>query len=174
MKYEQLRDNIKNGDLVLVKGEGFGHTVVRISTGESFSHVGLFLWMEDGLWVADMNIYGNYRLTPASQYTKMYLRGSVFWGEAPELFKEKAESIRNVILSYRKQTYSVPSLLSVLTSQIVRRPMRNHGLVCSTFVEKIWESVGFKFDKNPDPGDYLELCRKVIDIDFYEVGGFAL
>lgn len=161
MHYREMRDKACNGDVLLLEGHGWVGTLIRVLTGQSFSHVALLLWIDNGLWVAEMKELHGYRLMPASHWLENTMHGAhVYWGAAPDMVRTRHIVVKEEAFKYRNQRYSYISLFTVWLSQILRRKVASK-LVCSTFVQRVWSACGFQFEQTPDPGDYLHLCSSV-------------
>jgi hypothetical protein len=165
--YSDFRDRARTGDLLLLEGLQIGALLIRMITGQQFSHVALLLWIEDGLWVAEMRGRG-YTLTPASQrVAEMAESGKVYWGSAPPPVRSHADAVSRKALSFRGSRYSYWTLITVWIAQILRRRMPRN-LVCSTLVEKVWSAAGVVFAKTPDPGDFLMQCDSTTPLQIDE------
>ncbi len=164
LSYQELRATACDGDVLLVEGRGWVSALIRALTGQSISHVAVLLWFDEHLFVAEMKEFHGYRLRPASLWVDDSLAsGSVYYGAAPRAVVEDGDGIIAAALSYRNHRYSYVSLLSVWLAQIFRRRLSG-GLVCSTFVQRIWETCGYHFDQTADPGDYLRMCEFVLPV----------
>lgn len=68
MNYAEARSQIQDGDLIAVCGtEGFLSPFTRFFTRSRYTHVGVALWMDGGLWLAEINAGANHA-TPLSQF----------------------------------------------------------------------------------------------------------
>jgi len=168
MTYAEVRERAKNGDVLLLEGSGFVSKFIRVFTGQSISHVAALVWLEDGLFIAEMIEGTGYQLKPASERIKGY-KGIVYFGEAPKVIHDNPDCVKSKILAYRadksKQEYGYFSLLSVWWAQIRHEQMKVKKKVCSTFIQEIWEGCGYKFKQLADPGDYVNLCQSIAKID---------
>lgn len=159
MNYKAFRPHAKDGDVLMVEGRGWVSRIIRAVTGQQISHVALLLWFGEHLFVAEMKEFRGYRLIPASMWFEDTVRtGYVQWGRAPQGVRGKA-GVKAHALKYRNARYSYRALLRVWLAQITRSKT-DAGLVCSTFVQRVWESVGHTFDQDADPGDYMRLCDR--------------
>lgn len=161
MNYSEFRDQAQTGDVLLAESTRVGGVLIRMLTGQQASHVALLVWIAEGLWVAEMLGRTGYTLSPASERVpELAEHGQVYWGRAPQKVRWKVDVLRQATLSFRGHRYSWWTLITVWCSQVTRRRWPR-SLVCSTLVEKVWESVGVCFDKTPDPGDFFRLCESV-------------
>lgn len=162
LAYQELRAIAGDGDVLLVEGRGWVSAFIRALTGQSISHVAILLWFGQHLFVAEMKEFHGYRLRPASLWIADALSaGTVYYGAAPRPVSVAVGAVPRVALSYRNNRYSYASLFSVWLAQILRRKVPG-GLVCSTFVQRVWETCGYHFDQTADPGDYLRMCEFVL------------
>jgi hypothetical protein len=164
LTYKSLRNNAKSGDVLMIEGRGWVSRLIRAFTGQSVSHVALLLWIGDSLFVAEMKEFHGYRFRPASCWVEDALRsGFVFYGMAPGHIRMQCPGISDTALRYRNKPYSYTALFRVWWAQITRSKVPG-GLVCSTFVQRVWEECGYQFTQTADPGDYLRLCDSVTSI----------
>lgn len=165
MRYSDIRGIAKTGDVLLVEGRGFVSQLIRAVTGQSMSHVAVLVWFGETLWVAEMKEFFGYRLRPASLWIEDALvGGNVYFGEAPQAVRLATDHQNKIVLdalfSYRNTRYSYAALVTVWWAQIRRKKLAA-GLVCSTFVQRVWEATGYEFRQTADPGDYVRLCESV-------------
>lgn len=67
MKYDDARPLINNGDCVAVVG---GHGLALVTSElAKYSHVGIAVWLDNGLWLAEVTRTGN-ALVPLSKYAQ--------------------------------------------------------------------------------------------------------
>lgn len=65
--YPDIRPHIADGDLVAVRSRhGVFPNLTRLVTGSPYTHAAIALWLEGGLWIAEMRRDGNV-LVPLSQ-----------------------------------------------------------------------------------------------------------
>lgn len=65
--YENARSHILDGDCIAVrKKTGFLPTLTRYFTDSEYTHTGIAVWLDGGLWVAELNGGGNH-VIPLSQ-----------------------------------------------------------------------------------------------------------
>lgn len=164
-RYSDVRAHILDGDVLGVKARGPVAWGIRALTGESLNHVAMLVWIDRGVWVAEMLEGEGYRLLPASQWMAEREQDRVFWIQAPDPARG-SETIRQFVLETRvqKPRYSYWTLVSVWWSQIrnIRTPGR---LVCSTWAEAGWAAAGYnRFTRLADPGDFFEHGQASIPI----------
>lgn len=162
--YDEARRVAQTGDVLLVEGRGWIGTAIRVLTGQQYSHVALCVWLDGGLWVAEMLEGVGFRLTPASQWTRK-TSDKMSLGVAQDAVHADSQLIANAIMQARANPpdYSYWSLVTVWLSQILRRPLPA-GRVCSTLVQRVWELSGLEFDETADPGNIARACYQIFPI----------
>lgn len=53
LRYSEVRDTIKDGDIVLFKGRGLLSSLIRFFTGSDFTHAGIAIWWHERLMVVE-------------------------------------------------------------------------------------------------------------------------
>lgn len=67
MNYEEARSQVEDGDLIAVRGRrGPLAVLTRLITRSPYTHTGIALWVDGGLWLAEINAGGNH-MVPLSQ-----------------------------------------------------------------------------------------------------------
>ncbi len=162
--YEQVRSGIRDGDVVLCKSRSPIAVAIRVLTGESYNHVGLFVWMGDSLYIAEMRELVGFRLVPASQWMAGR-KGEVMLGEAPQPVRGHVHILLEVMRTrYENPRYGYWELAKVWWSQLRNRPGRG-AFVCSTFVQHLWQVAGFgHFKRLADPGDIAWHCATLVPV----------
>ncbi|ACL71527.1 hypothetical protein Tgr7_0429 [Thioalkalivibrio sulfidiphilus HL-EbGr7] len=160
--YPFLREHARSGDVLLVRGRGLGSLLIRVLTGESVSHVAALIWLDGALWVAEIRESRGYVLTPASLWIPDRLEGgaNLWWGQMPWCIGDET-AIEHAALHYRHRRYGYLSLLRVWLHQFLRIRRRTIGLVCSTFVARLWEEAGYEWRTTPTPGAFMAACRSL-------------
>lgn len=65
--YHEIRPHVADGDLVAVRSRhGVFPNLTRLVTGSPYTHTAIALWLDGGLWIAEMRRGGNV-LVPLSQ-----------------------------------------------------------------------------------------------------------
>lgn len=161
-KYPELRRNVRTGDILAVKGS----LLVRVFTGETYSHVALILRLRGGVWVAEYRERKGYQLLRLSEWVRQNRKAQYWWGSAPvEVFKNP-DKVVDAAIQFRGHSYSYWTLIMVWLSQLFRRKMPGK-FVCSTFVQRVWETTDWKLKppKLADPGDIAAACRSLVPCD---------
>lgn len=168
MTYNEARLSIKTGDVALVKGL----RSIRVATGESYSHVGLFVWIEGpGLWVYEFVEGIGFHALPASQWFRQRAGQIIYWGEAPALVRDNGPMVSAAAVDYRTgrpitRWYGWLSLPVIWLSQVLNQRLPVWLRVCSTYVQECWEAAGYKrLTRTADPGDIAENCQRLTRIN---------
>ncbi len=152
--YAWLRDRAQNGDALSVQSSNIGSIMIRVLTAEKVNHVAILFWMDGGLFVAEMRLFGGFKIMPASDWFARNCKSTIWYNPAPEQVLTNPDLVKTEILKFRGRHYSIPTLVSVWVSQIIKRKTPN-GLVCSTLIQRIWKKCGVVFQKTADPGDIV-------------------
>ena len=170
MKYSELRDKIKTGDVLAVKGAGFFSSLIRVFTGESYSHVAMFVWDVGGLFVFEFVEGVGYQSMPASEWLRRRSKQRVLCCIAPETIHENAFEVSIAAKSYRnakaaQRSYGWLSLLKVWVSQITSKRFKVRQLVCSTFVQHCWQAGQVTLNNTADPGTIVAACHTYYSVE---------
>lgn len=153
MSYADARGMINTGDLIAVKSRrGLLPWLTRLVTRAPWTHTAIAIWIENGLWAAEINAGGNH-LVPVSQIGQPF---DVY--ECPE----EAIGVREVILAELRQKshYAFFELIRIgiyrLTGLSI--PDVDSGYVCNEFSARIYAQSGavLPVPKIAAPDD---LCR---------------
>tara|TARA_R110000787_G_scaffold257683_1_gene362864 strand:+ start:585 stop:1085 length:501 start_codon:yes stop_codon:yes gene_type:complete len=156
MKYASIRTSIVTGDVAMVEGFGIVSKAIRVLTGEKISHIAMFIWLGDGLFIAEFKEFHGFRLMPASIWLKDTISSgnNVFYGQAPHVVRSKASDIARLAFKWRNKPYGYFSLLKIWWSKITKRPISVRKVACSTYVKDMWFS--YSFPVTPAPGNFME------------------
>jgi hypothetical protein len=149
MKYLEARDKIRDGDMIAVRGRrGIFSILTYTVTDSPYTHVGTAVWLDDGLWLAEINIGGNH-LVPLSQ-----LRDDFDVFDCPTT----RENARNAILVTLREheNYGVVDVFLIALKSLFGISLRStKNDVCSEYVARIYRMAGAKFDlpQIPTPKD---------------------
>jgi len=158
MNYLQLKKLAESGDILFHAGDSWGAKILRMGTAGQFSHVALLVRMNGGLFVAEVVPCTGFTITPASQRIPAMMKGgNVWYGPSPYDMDDRL--MRSVIMNFRgtSHDYSYWAGFKTWFAQITGRDYQTK-LVCSTFVQKVWERSGMtKLEKPADPEDLFGL-----------------
>ena len=170
--YQDLRPEIKTGDVVLVKGEGLISKLIRAFSGESISHVGMFLVIDEGVFIIEFKEMEGFKFTPASlRLLDLAEGGQLFYGTAPEILRNpKADKLMNdSAFSLRQGKYGYLTLMKIWWAQMTKSDIPVNKVVCSTYVQRNWKAGGYEMSVTADPGNISEHCQTVQPIKPTEV-----
>jgi|ERR1035437_1452525 hypothetical protein len=144
MRYLEARDLIKDGDLIAVKGTGLISDITKFVTDSIYSHTGIAIWLDGGLWLSQMTSGGN-NLIPLSQESCF----DVF--ECPV----NPASVRTYVLEKLRTriNYSFLDLIVAGLTSITKFkiPTTNTGLICSAASTKTYLANGWDIITPPVP-----------------------
>jgi len=147
---------------MMVQGFGLVSMLIRAFTGERISHIGMLVWLGDGLFVSEFVEFKGYQLLPASLWLQDRLSdGShIFYGKAPQKVRSNASDISRDAFTWRNKHYGYLSLLKIWWSQITKSKVSTKRVVCSTYIQAMWSRY-FKFPKTSDPGDFMDYAEDI-------------
>lgn len=154
MRYEQLRDQVLDGDLVAVRSPHGGFPwVIRQVTRSPYTHTAIALWLADGLWAAEMDGAKNV-LVPLSHYERLPF--DVFECPAPR------NAVRRVVLEQLRGRvrYDWLEVLAIGARHLVgiEIPDQEPGkLVCNSYSATAYRLAGWSGDLPAlaSPGDLV-------------------
>lgn len=153
-------NKVRTGDAVIT----ISNLLVRIFTAESFSHVGIILVEDEIPYVVETHeSIDNTRKILLKDWLKQYEK--VYVGRPVLHIRRHRDKIEDKIYEYlekpvSQKKYGYFTLPLVWLNQIFPKRKMPHKLnVCSTFVQEMWNSTGWKFGRLMDPGDVaIEGC----------------
>lgn len=174
MKLSELKKRAKSGDVLLVKSDTAIGKLIRVLTGESYSHVAVLIWVPG----ASGNELRVYEFVEGVGHQTMSLNdwmhtraGQILsYGMAPDPVHAAPVKVRTAAEYYKdasllQRSYGYLSLVKVWLSQVIRRHIRVRQKVCSTFVQEVWRCAGFDgITRTADPGDIAENCQTLYPI----------
>jgi len=170
VKYEELRDQIKTGDLLLVDGNGFVSDVIEKVTGGRFSHVAVIFRLGDGLFIAEEWEGIGFQIMPLSQKLAQ-VDGRPFLGIAPEVVRANPGAVMAEIGEYRAtpslQPYGYGTLVKVAAADDLGAKIDPEKVqaVCSVFAERCYIRAGLKFPSLLSPSDFDEVVAGTVPIE---------
>ncbi len=146
MIYADARALIRNGDMVAVRSSHGGFpALVRAVTGSPYTHTAVALWLEGGVYLAEMD-GAKAVLVPLSQYADSNL--DVF-GCPVDGERVKASALA---MLRERIDYDYVDLLRIAAWRLLRLPLPaedKNGLVCSAFTARIFLAAGWKASRLP-------------------------
>ncbi|MEJ1353112.1 MAG: hypothetical protein RPU39_00285 [Candidatus Sedimenticola sp. (ex Thyasira tokunagai)] len=139
MKYREGRSLIKTGDLLALKHKrGWIWALVRIITRSEYTHTATAVWLEEGLYAAEMSWSGNH-LIPVSQYEVDFDVYTPPVGPRPQLAEAIYQRLRTRV------PYGFIDLLWIVLYNLLhfKLPRDRGGLICSALSALIYKDVGW-------------------------------
>lgn len=164
MKYSHIREQLQDGDIALLTGSNLFSLLVRIFSAGSYSHVAVFFWEDNALYVSEVREFAGHRITHASTWIDEQLtRGSnIKIGLAPSRIRDN-EWVGEFIRTNRTKIkrYSWWMLPVVWLSRVTNiRLAGNNGFICSHYVQKAWKHEGASLL----PSNFEPLCDQTFNI----------
>jgi hypothetical protein len=158
IRYEDIRSQIKNGDVLMFKGRYLHSSIIRWLMGSPYSHAGIAVWWNRRLMVMEA-VGRGVGILPLSRKIGSY-RGDVEW------FCSKKE-IPMILFAQEELGKSYARWREILFGWkiLFRRDLsekdelrRENKLYCSQYVAQIYNSIGLDLKKNREdrfmsPGD---------------------
>jgi hypothetical protein len=173
MKYEDLRSTIRTGDLLACHGREWTSDIIEFFTGKSdktsWSHMALFYWSGDGLWIAQEYEGVGFGCYPASQLIASFIKekSTCYLAAAPAQITDNSPKILNFIQTYRVtphlKPYGYGSLIRILLDD--KTDPDSVQAVCSIFDQQSWEACGYKFNRLFAPEDFKSVVTNIVEID---------
>jgi Permuted papain-like amidase enzyme, YaeF/YiiX, C92 family len=163
-RYEEVRLQIKNGDVIMYKGKKILPRLIRWLTKSSYSHAGIAVWWNERLMVMEAVMKG-VRVAPLSRNIYQH-KGNVEWFSCKKEISE-GDRLRMVIFAqeelgksyarWKTVLFGVKVLFKGDLSKKDELRMENK-LFCSQYVAQIYNSIGLDLKKNREdrfmsPGD---------------------
>lgn len=143
VSYQEARGLIFTGDLIAVRGRhGILPALVRGVTGSPYTHTAVALWLDGGLYVAEMDgIKGV--LVPLSQYADTDF--DVFACPRDAVAERIAVKDAALAAIRTRIDYDIADLLRIAAWRTLRLPLPSrdrNGMVCSALSARIYRDVG--------------------------------
>jgi hypothetical protein len=163
-RYEEIRLQIKDGDVFLYRGKGIVPRMIRWLTHSTYSHAGVAAWWNERLMVMEAVMRG-VRVTPLSRNLFQH-KGSVEWFTCKKEISEE-DRLRMVIFAQEELGKSYARWKAVLfgLKVLFKRDLgkkdelrMENKLFCSQYVARIYNAIGLDLKKNREdrfmsPGD---------------------
>jgi hypothetical protein len=163
-RYEEVRLQIKNGDVIMYKGKKIFPRLIRWLTKSSYSHAGIAVWWNERLMVMETVMKG-VRVAPLSRNIYQH-KGNVEWFSCKKEISE-GDRLRMVIFAQEELGKSYARWKTVLfgVKVLFKRDLSKkdelrmeNKLFCSQYVAQIYNSIGLDLKKNREdrfmsPGD---------------------
>jgi hypothetical protein len=153
VKYAQVRDQIKNDDVLMYKGRGLVSSVIRWVTHSPYSHAALAVWWNQRLMVMEAKGQGVI-VNPTSRSIRHY-RGDVEWFSCKKEISED-DRLSMVIFAQEELGKSYGRWKAILLGIKILfehdlekrdRLKREKRLFCSEYVAQIYNFIGLDLKK---------------------------
>lgn len=163
-RYEEVRPQIKNGDVIMYEGKSMVPKLVSWFTLSPYSHAGIAVWWNERLMVMEATMRG-VRVMPLSRNIFKH-KGKVEWFTSKQEISDE-DRLRMVIFAqeelgksfarWKAVLFGLKILLNRNLSKKDQLRMENK-LFCSQYVAQIYNSIGLDLKKNREdrfmsPGD---------------------
>lgn len=186
--YEQLRHEIKSGDILLCSGDSFFSNMIKQATNSIWSHVAFILRIDfiDRIMVLESVESVGVRAVPLSSYVRDYngtgkgYPGKIMLARHVDV---KHENIANLsrfatdLLGYPYATNEIASIAarigigSLGLSHLESAPPQRE-FICSEYAHVCFKSIGAHVEYNPlgfvSPADFAR-CDKVRPLSYIEI-----
>jgi hypothetical protein len=163
-KYNEVRLQIKNGDVILYTGKKIFSKLISWLTRSPYSHAGIAVWWNERLMVMEA-VMGGVRIAPLSRNIYQH-KGNVEWFSSKKEISDE-DRLRMVIFaqeelgkSYARWKAVLFGLKILLNRDLSRKDQlrMENKLFCSQYVAQIYNSIGLDLKKNREdrfmsPGD---------------------
>jgi len=153
-KYEEVRFQIKNGDVLMYKGKKIFSKLISWLTGSPYSHAGIAVWWNERLMVMEAAMRG-VMVVPLSRNIHQH-KGNVEWFSYKGEISEE-DRLRMVIFaqdelgkSYARWKAVLFGLKILFKRNLSRKDQlrMENKLFCSQYVAQIYNSVGLDLKKD--------------------------
>ncbi len=163
-RYEEIRLQIKDGDVLLYRGKGIITRMIRWVTHSEYSHAGIAVWWNERLMVMEAVMKG-VRISPLSRNIYQH-KGNVEWFSCKKEISEEDRQ-RMVIFAQEElgKSYARWRALLLGLKVLLKRDLSKKDelrtedkLFCSQYVAQTYNSIGLDLKKNREdrfmsPGD---------------------
>ena len=154
IRYEDIRSQIKNGDVLMFKGRYLHSSIIRWLMGSPYSHAGIAVWWNRRLMVMEA-VGRGVGILPLSRKIGSY-RGDVEWFCSKKEIPER-DRLTMILFAQEELGKSYARWREILFGWkiLFRRDLsekdelrRENKLYCSQYVAQIYNSIGLDLKKN--------------------------
>lgn len=153
--YEKVRNNIRNGDVLLYKGKGILSYIIQKGTRSEYSHSGIAAWWNDRLMVMEV-IRKGVVVTAISRNVSRY-HGDIEWYTAKNNIS-KDQRVLMIRFAQKKLGHEYNFLelftiaVKIIFNKIIKlKKFKDERLICSQYVAEIYKAIGIEIKKNVVP-----------------------
>lgn len=154
LRYEDVRLQIRNGDVLMFKGRYFSSSAIKWLSGSTYSHAGIAVWWNKRLMIMEAMKRG-VRILPLSRKISSYL-GEVEWFSCIQEIPE-GDRLKMVIFAQEElgKKYARWKTIVFGWKLLFKRDLserdelrRESKLYCSQYVAQVYNSVGLDLRKD--------------------------
>ena len=163
-RYEEVRLQIRNGDVIMYKGKNILPRLIRWLTKSFYSHAGIAVWWNERLMVMEAVMRG-VRVVPLSRNIYQH-KGNVEWFSCKKEISEE-DRLRMVIFAQEElgKSYARWRVILFGLKVLFKRDLSitdelrmENKIFCSQYVAQIYNSIGLDLKENREdrfmsPGD---------------------
>lgn len=180
-RYEQIRKEIKSGDILLCSGESFFSNMIKHATNSVWSHVAFILRLDsiDRIMVLESVESIGVRTVPLSSYVRDYNGSGKGYPGRLMIARHQDLNSKNIInlskmavdlLGYPYNSQEIARIAARISFNNLGLPLQGintptgREFICSEYAHACFKSVGVHIDFNPlgfiTPADFAK-CYKV-------------
>jgi len=153
LRYDEVRDQIRNGDVFMYKGKAIFSSIIRWVTRSPYSHAGMAAWWNERLMV--MEAKGNGVVASPFSRSIGHYKGGVEWLTCVKEISDE-DRLRMVVFaqeelgkSYGRWKAILLGIKILLERDLDRRDRlrAENKLFCSEYVARIYNSIGLDLKK---------------------------
>ena len=153
LKYDQIRGQIRNGDVFMYRGTGIGSSIIQWVTRSPYSHAGISAWWNERLMVMEAKGSGVV-VSPFSRSIGNY-HGDVEWFSSTQEISEE-DRLKMVVFAQEElgKTYGRwKTIVLGIQTLFQRNPdkrdrlRKQKKLFCSEYIAQIYNSIGLDLKK---------------------------
>jgi len=166
MLYSTMRnEHASTGDLLVVEGKSLVSRLIRMFTGQTYSHVSVIAFIDEAktcMMTVEMKEFRGWNCMRASDWFEDTISAgsNVFFIKKPEEITNE-DAIYSYLFERRKLKYDYMGLFKIWRSTWKKKGLRGAiedrtAEVCSTFAASAWASAGWqKPDIDFNPGSFM-------------------
>jgi hypothetical protein len=153
LRYDEVRGQIRNGDVFMYKGKAIFSSIIRWVTGSPYSHAGMAAWWNERLMV--MEAKGNGVVASPFSRSVGHCKGGVEWLTCVKEISDE-DRLRMVVFaqeelgkSYGRWKAILLGIKTLFERDLDRRDRlrAENKLFCSEYVARIYNSIGLDLKK---------------------------
>jgi hypothetical protein len=155
--YSEIRKEMKDGDILLFRGNGVLGKLIKWRRKSAYSHAGIVSWWKKRLVVIEA-VGKGIIVSPLSKEVKKYDGGIDYFRPTDDISKEKRKEMIHIAQLQLGKEYDVWGLLKLSWKMLWNKPLENNfdektipsKFFCSEFVAFLYEKIGHDLLPNED------------------------